>query len=127
MAVPAREIGDDEVLTQFGKVEGGLPAFHESPRAKDRNGLSMILGQVSVDIACKLVQPDGCVDHHQCRVRTTTAQTLRQAQLVVEHAPTKRNPSHVRVYPSVTWDDNISEAFHLCFKDPGKVADEGNW
>jgi hypothetical protein len=52
---------------------------------------------------------------------------LRQAQLTVEHAPTKRNPSHVRVYPSVTWDDNISEAFHLCFKDPGKEADEGNW
>jgi hypothetical protein len=59
MAALPREIKDEEVLTQYGQAEPGTmggPIFHTVPRDKDRDALSLILGEVSADEACQIVQ-----------------------------------------------------------------------
>lgn len=115
MSVPPRDIGDDEVLTQYGQQDVDTEAFHCAPRAVDRDGLSLIAGTLTVEEACQMVHRGRCVEHDKCGVRHTTAGRLRRAGFVLLHTPNKRNPNHVSVTHGVNWDDDAAASFNLCF------------
>ena len=93
--LPAR-LPADEVLTQYGRKNPGVPTFRDQPRIdRDSGQLSMIRGRMSVEKATRLVcdrRPDG-----RDRVRYTTVGRLEKGGFGVGLSPTIRNPYHVSV------------------------------
>ncbi len=124
MVARRREILDEEVLTQYGQADAvaGEPVFRDRPRIKDSGRLSLIIGELSADEACRLVQGRRCYNHADCDVRHTTAGALRKGGFTVEHAPTHKNPNHARAEWPQDWGDETAGAFNLCFESD----DEGS-
>jgi hypothetical protein len=118
MPVPAREIGDDEYVSQYGSLLDSPRAFRDRPRLKDLGAVSVILGRILPAQARKLVRFAGAPAKED-GVRHARVGDLRRAGFVVGHAPSGRNPDHARVrYAAVEWDDEVAGRFRSCFTEP---------
>ncbi len=116
------QIGDAEVLTQYGRdYSNGDQVFRSRPRYPREVELSMIRGRIGVEKATAYVRrgaPAGPSD----RVRYTTAGVLRAAGFRVQHTPTARNPDHVSIsvpLGHVEWDTEQELAFIGVFDETG--------
>lgn len=116
--VSAREIGDDEYVSQYGSRMTGKPDFRDRPRSTDRDALSGIVGQVTAAEARRLVRTAGPATDDD-GVRDVLAGDLRQQGFVVTHTPTRRNKRHVSIrYPVGAWDDPVAGMFDERFGEP---------
>lgn len=92
-----RDIGDDEILTQYGQEREDGRGFRGQPRFdRDERDVSMIAGKLSVIEAIRLISSRSTLAP-QDAVRHFSVGALREADYVVVHTPTKRNPDHVSV------------------------------
>jgi hypothetical protein len=57
--IVAREIRDEEYVSQYGSRLTGQPEFRDRPREKDHGALSSILGQVTAAEARRRVRQAG--------------------------------------------------------------------
>jgi hypothetical protein len=96
-AVTVRELGDDETLTQYGQVRPDGDNFRGQPRfAQGETEVSMIAGRRTVVDAVGLIASHRAIKPDDA-VRYFTVGVLREADYVVSHTPTGRNPDHVSV------------------------------
>ncbi len=85
------ELGDDEILTQYGTA-----GFRNHPRyGQSETSVSLLRGKLSVAEAVRTVasREPLAVD----RVRRFLVGTLRECGFRVEHSPNGTNPHHVSV------------------------------
>lgn len=108
-------ISGGRVLAQ--RVCGSLEV-QNGPRVKDRGRVSLILGLVTPEEAFRIVRKTAAAPTTDDGVRYTTAEQLRDAGFVVEHAPNNRNPDHVTVSYPGEWDSAVALLFSECSLAP---------
>lgn len=111
MPILAREIGDEEELTQYGTT---IDPFRNQPRWGREGAVSVLLGGWHPLEASRKVRGIALEDGTDA-ARYTTAGTLRAQGFRVTHTPGYRNPDHVSVHFSGEWDEQVCEAFDRCF------------
>jgi hypothetical protein len=102
-------------LTQYGDTWD--QGFRCRPRASDLDGVSVLLGRLTLAQAARYVRRDGRARRGDA-VRYTEVGCLEDEGFVVVHTPTRRNPLHVSVQSPPGWDDDVCERFHRCFGQP---------
>jgi hypothetical protein len=107
----AREIGDEEELTQYGTT---TDQFRKRPRWGKENAVSLLLGGWHPLEASRKVRGIALEDGTDA-ARYTTAGTLRANGFRVTHTPGYRNRDHVSVHFDGVWDEQVCEAFDRCF------------
>ncbi len=90
-----RDLDDGEIVTQFGSHRSNPPFTPTPRRGKDYGRLSLIVGQVSLELACELVPGRGPIPGDD--IRCTTVGLLRERGFIVEHTPERAFPQHVSV------------------------------
>jgi hypothetical protein len=115
----ARELGAEEVLSQYG-YRGDDPPFRNRPREwseRSEPGMSTIVGKLTPAEAMSFVRARQiCIGHDG--VRHTTVGKLRDAGFVVSHTPNPRNPGHVTVSRAEKWGEDTVRMFDSCFDEP---------
>lgn len=108
----AREILDDEELSQYGTVTDD---WRNQPRPFETD-VSLLLGRWDPVSAGDVIRwrGGGALQDGTEVIRCTTAGTLRSAGFRVHHTPNRRNPDHVSVTAVGTWN---SGAFERCFTE----------
>jgi hypothetical protein len=114
-----RRIFNSEYVSQYGSRLTGSAVFHDRPRTKDREALSVIAGQIPVDEARVRVRglkagPPTSTDG----VRYALVGDLRAQDFVVTHDPRPGNMKHVRIGYKGTWDDRVASNLDRCFSEP---------
>lgn len=94
VVVPGRALRDDEVLTQYGRVTSN-PDFFGSPHGADAGAMSLMLGEVSLELACLRVQRQR--PQPTDTIRRTTVGLLRAGGFIVDFTPEEFFPEHVSV------------------------------
>ena len=125
---PVACVPDDEVLTQYGRVDGhGALHFYDRPKPGQYE-LSMLRGQLKAEDACRRVLGARAVPKMRvgARARYISAGVLRDAGLGVAHTPGfGSSDGHVSVSwppdrlpaPDVTWPNEVAGHFANCFTD----------
>ncbi len=111
--LPPLEASDE--VTQYGLVKATGPDFKIAPVA-DQRSLSLIHGRVDPDGAARLVM--NRAGRRRDAVRFSTIGKLQEAGFVVVRAPLDWFREHLEVYGEGNWDDNDSERFNDCFRQP---------
>lgn len=131
--ITPRELGTDEVLTQLGtRTELGTPLrppFQQRPRRCDTDGISVILGELTVRDVVRLVRTIKAV-RPEDGVRYTTVGKLQATGFLVVHTPTNRISAHVSVSVSVSlspeWGEDVVDMFDSCWGEPMYVDGGGD-
>lgn len=129
--VTVRDINDDETLTQYGKEREDNQGFRGQPRfSQDERDVSMIAGKRSVVEALSLVTGRNTVGSGDA-VRHFNVGALREADYVVRHTPTQRNPDHVSVIApegcnAEDWWRSQGEPMLVLLVLDGTHVEEGN-
>jgi hypothetical protein len=95
---PARDIADEEYLTQYGQEGSEGSQFRGQPRF-DQTGeqdLSMLVGKFSAQEALELIASHRSVTPRDS-VRYFLVKDLRERDYVITHTPTLKNPYHISV------------------------------
>ncbi|WP_131789566.1 hypothetical protein [Candidatus Protofrankia datiscae] len=117
MSLPIRDLGDHEILSQYGnryKPLGG-PAFRRRPRWGREQAVSVIIGDVTPKQAATTI---GLNHRRGDGVRRTVVGRLEAAGFYVRHAPSPMNPDHALVGRHGDWTEDVSRAFDACFDEP---------
>lgn len=104
-------IGDHELLTQY--VFGGEEP-RNVPRPSDRDGLSALRGQSTLQEAARFVRKARW-PHEGDSVRHVLVRDLREAGFIVDHTPNRRNPLHTSIRIEAQWNVDVAHAFDACF------------
>jgi hypothetical protein len=118
----ARDLDDDEWLTQYGsrlvrRQPTGTPFRHRPRFDDDETDISVLVGRISAEEACLKVARQ--TPYVGIGVRYTKVGTLRSAGFAVEHTPTTRIPEHASV-THAEWQQlgkPVDETLDGCF-DP---------
>jgi len=108
--IVAREIRDEEYVSQYGSRLTGQPEFRDRPREKDHGALSSILGQVTAAEARRRVRQAGSPNSGD-GVRYAKVGDLRAHGFTVTHSPWPRNTKHVSIRYPGDWDDQVAGTF----------------
>lgn len=111
-----RELHDEEIVTQFGSDRSNPPFLPTPRRGKDYGRLSLILGQVDLELACELVPGRGPIPGDA--LRFTTIGLLRERGFIVEHTPERAFPQHASVtLPGQPdrWHADVKQRFQDAF------------
>lgn len=124
---PDECVPDDSLLTQHAWKAG---KFRNAPRVEREVGLSMLIGDVSVEDATRHVLMGKPATREQLRravVRLTRAGKLRKVGFAIVHTPGRITAGrHVTVvwrdddplnHPEVPWPPAVSDLFDTCFND----------
>jgi hypothetical protein len=109
--IVAREIRDEEYVSQYGSRLTGQPEFRDRPREKDHGALSSILGQVTAAEARRRVRQAGSPNSGD-GVRYAKVGDLRAHGFTVTHSPWPRNTKHVSIRYPGDWDDQVAGTFN---------------
>ena len=121
------ELGDDEILTQFGTA-----GFRNHPRyERPETSVSVLRGKLSVAEAVRTVAGREALAGD--RVRRFVVGTLRKCGFRVEHSPNGTNPHHVSVTQPKDeecrdwWEDFGRGAFDAAaIEEVGTAGEDGN-
>lgn len=94
----AREIGDEEILTQYGQEGPDGEKFRGQPRFDDtgEQELSMLVGKMTVKEALSYIASHKTVSPNDS-VRYFQVGALRERDYVITHTPSRKNPYHISV------------------------------
>ena len=110
---------DEEIVTQYGATSAVDPIFRDTPRPKDRGGLSLLRGHLTAEEACREVRGYTDPDPNRDRARYATAGSLRDKGFRVWQNNPVHNPNHIRCEPveGEAWTADYSGAFNVCFDE----------
>jgi hypothetical protein len=124
-------VPDDSVVTQQAWKVG---QFRNAPRIEREVGVSVLLGEWSVEDATRYVlmgKPPRRQQLSRAVARLTTVGRLRKAGFAVVHTPGHiKNGLHATVVwpaddpllrPEAAWPSEVSELFDSCFNEEGEV------
>lgn len=112
--LPEDALADDEWVTQFVFYDASPQNW---PRPRDKDGLSVLRGQLDVDEAAYYVRLQVHEPYEGDSVRHTTVGNLRAAGFEVLLTPSRRIPIHVSVSREAEWVENDRHRFDECFSD----------
>jgi hypothetical protein len=107
-----REVPDDAILTQYGRLDAAQATFRGAPRFPGETDLSMLWGKFD-GLAAALLVRGRAGDAHDVS-RHVRAGVLRAEGFIVMNTPTKRNPDHISVTvpgDAIKWNDEQVKAF----------------
>lgn len=113
----------EEWVTQLCSMRASRSPQNQ-PRARDSDGVSAILGQLSVSQAVACVRFSSPVPVRTDGVRYAKVAALVDAGFDVRLTPSKRIPGHVSIRYPGEWDDEVSGTFHACFTDVHNGGEE---
>ncbi len=116
-ALQARHVRDDEYVTHYGSRVTGEAVFWDRPRPRDRDGVSVIVGNLTPAEARPLVRREGAPTEDD-GVRHVLVGDLRALGFEVTHTPRPRDTRHVSIRYSEEWDDQVAGMFHSCWSKP---------
>jgi len=111
-----RHLEDVEIVAQFGSLRSNPPFTPTPRRDRDYGRLSLIVGQVSLQLACELVP--GREPIAGDALRFTTVGLLRERDFIVEHTPEPGFPQHASVTlqgEPDRWHADVKQRFQDAF------------
>jgi hypothetical protein len=125
-------VPDDSMLTQHASKAG---QFRNAPRIDREVGVSVLIGEWSVEDATRYVLTGNSPTRQQLSravVRLTRAGTLREARFAVVHTPGRiKDGPHATVVwpdgdplsgPQASWPAEVSAQFDSCFNVAREVG-----
>jgi hypothetical protein len=106
----------DDVLTQYG-VRTDQPPFRRRPRVGVEDGMSLTVGNLTVEEMTPFVTRGRTTVRPGAAVRHTTVARLTAVGFTVTRSRTLKNPNHVVVRYPGEWDDAVAKAFDDSFYD----------